>query len=84
MFMSMLFWLIMSRYHWRQRSHCLPWWWFMPYLIVIIVFFVIIGFLVAHGYPVAVAVGVPATLSTVAVYALTRVAQVARLVSRSA
>jgi hypothetical protein len=40
-------------------------------------------FLVGHGYALAVAVGVPVTLSTVAVSALSQVARFARVDSRS-
>lgn len=69
---------------WRQQLRCLPWWWFLPYLSVIIVFCGVIVFLISHGVAVAVAVSVPTIVSAVTVRALARVARLARTTSRTA
>lgn len=54
----------------------MPWWWFLPYLTVMVVFTGIIVVMILLGVTPAVAVGVPAALSIAAVSALTRVAKI--------
>jgi hypothetical protein len=49
------------------------------YEVVVVVFVIVVVVLVAHGCPFPIAVGVPATLSTVAVRAIVRLAEASRL-----
>jgi hypothetical protein len=56
----------------------LPGWWAALFLIMFLVFAALVVVLVAQGQNLALAVGVPATLSGVALAALTRLATLAR------
>jgi hypothetical protein len=57
-----------------QHPSRLPWWWFLPYVVVLLLFTGMIAVLIVVGVTPLVAVGVPAGLSTVTVSALTRIA----------
>jgi hypothetical protein len=60
----------------EESGSGLPWWWFLPYLTVMVVFTGIIVAMIVLGVTPVVAVGVPVTLSIAAVSALTRVAKI--------
>jgi hypothetical protein len=68
----------------QVSSCCVPWWWFAPYLGLIVVFLVVVLVLMGLGCPVLVAVGVPSTLSAVAVRGMRQVVLLARQAPRSA
>jgi hypothetical protein len=67
-----------------KPAYCPLWWWILPYHTLVAVFLIIIVVLVVHGYPLALAVGVPATVSTVAVRALVRMTEATRTALPSA
>jgi hypothetical protein len=56
------------------RPSRLPRWWFWRYVLVLVVFTGMIGFLITIGVTPLVAVGVPGVLSALAVSALSRMA----------
>lgn len=68
-----------------ERACCaLWWWWVLPYHTLVAMFVIIIVVLVICGYPLPLAVGVPAAVSTVAVRALARMTEVTRIALPSA
>ena len=61
-----------------QPAYCLPWRSVLIYQVVIVIFVIVIVALVALGFPFPIAVSVPAALSTVAIRAIARLAEVSR------
>lgn len=67
-----------------EPARCPLWWWILPYHTLVAVFLIIIVVLVVHGYPLPLAIGVPATVSTVAVRVLARMTEITRTALPSA
>jgi len=63
-----------------EPACCPLWWWVLPYHTLVAMFVIIIVVLVVCGYPLPLAIGVPATVSTVAVRVLARMTEVTRTV----
>jgi hypothetical protein len=67
-----------------EPACCPLWWWVLPYHTLAALFVIIILILVVCGYPLPLAVSVPAAVSAVAVRVLARMTEVTRAALPSA